>query len=341
MNIYKELTKNNIIVKRKINIEEKKYIAKTISEKLSNNVKELFNSYNELYMRIFNCDMYYAQVDEKFCGVFYFYKNNTIYIDENKQIENIDIYILHEILHYMQNFSKINKKSNRAGLCQFTEFKIFGLGINEAIVQYIVAKALGMQIHRINNEKITICTNSENYYKYLTSLICQIIHLIGEKEAINSCINSTDEFENELYNIFEENTEKILKNFDLILEINNKKERDEDKIIEIYMQTQKIIYSTYFRKMYKRLTTIKEVDDQVQKLQDYEKIVGRLLQNSISADPFYEFKQEMEDKFLKKYVEINKAETKNYLTVISKNFIYDLWGKISMFFKKNIAKNKM
>ena len=109
----------------------------------------------------------------------------------------------------MQNFGKISKQENRAGICQFQEFKIFALGINEAIVQYITAKALGGTLHRTNNEKITICTNSENYYKYMTSLIAQILFLMGNKEAVESCISSTDRFENELYNTFEENTEKI------------------------------------------------------------------------------------------------------------------------------------
>ena len=73
----------------------------------------------------------------------------------------------------------------------------------------------------------------------MTSLIAQILFLMGNKEAVESCISSTDKFENELYNTFEENTEKIVKNFDVILEENNKVDRDENKIIDIYMQTQK------------------------------------------------------------------------------------------------------
>ena len=81
--------------------------------------------------------MYYADVHEKFGDVFYYYKNNTIYIDSKKDISNIDSYMIHETIHYLQNFSKINKdkESNRAGICQFMEFKLFGLGINEALVQ--------------------------------------------------------------------------------------------------------------------------------------------------------------------------------------------------------------
>lgn len=42
----------------------------------------------------------------------------------------------------------------------------------------------------------------------MTSLIAQILFLMGNKEAVESCISSTDKFENELYNTFEENTEK-------------------------------------------------------------------------------------------------------------------------------------
>ena len=71
MEIEKQLQKIGIIPKGKLKIEDKNNIAKTIAEKLSANIPELSNSYNELYMRIFNCNIYYAEVDKKFCGVFY------------------------------------------------------------------------------------------------------------------------------------------------------------------------------------------------------------------------------------------------------------------------------
>ena len=334
MSILKDLEKIGIIPGRELKIEERNHLAKIIANKLSTNVNELLDSYNELYMRIFNSNMYYAKVDEKFKGVFYFYKNNTIYIDDSKDISNIDEYIIHENIHYLQNFSKITKKNNRAGICQFMEFKIFGLGINEALVQYITAKALGNKVHRINNDIITICTNSENYYKYMTSLVAQILFFVGAQEAVESCISSTDKFENELYNTFEENTNKIIKNFDLILNENNKIDRNEDKIIEIYMQTQELIYTTYFNKNYKRVTTIKEVGDLVKKLEDYENVVGKLLNTASNENNFDKFKDEMESKFLRKYIEINKNQNKHSLVVVYKNAIYNLWNKILNFIQK-------
>lgn len=338
MNTLKDLEKIGIVPGQELKVEERNRIARNIADKLSTNVKELSNDYNELYMRIFNCNMYYAEIDPKFKGVFYFYKNNTIYIDQNRDISQMDEYIIHENIHYLQNFSKITKKDNRAGVCQFMEFKIFGLGLNESLVQYITAQALGCKLHRTSNEIITICTNSENYYKYMTSLIAQILFLIGDKEAIESCISSTDKFENEMYNTFEENTEKIIKNFDLILDENNKPNRDESKIIDIYMQTQELIYTTYFYKMYKRLTTIDDVRMQVKKLEDYENMVGRMLNTTYEESNFNKFKEDMESKFLKKYVEIHKNQDKHSLVVIYKNAIYNLWTRIVNFIQKNTTR---
>ena len=105
------------------------------------------------------------------------------------------------------------------------------------------------------------------------------------------------------------------------------------------MQTQEIIYTTYFTKMCKRLTTIKEVDTEVEKLEDYSNIVGKLLGTTIEEDKFINFKKDMEGKFLKKYVEINRSQSRNSLTVVYKNFINNLWNKIINFFQSKIIKN--
>ena len=323
-----------------LRVEERNYIAKSVANKLSRNIGQLSEDYNEIYMRIFNCDMYFAKIAPKFKGVFYFYKNNTIYIDESRSITEIDDYLIHECLHYIQNFNNITKRDNRAGLCEFTELKIKGLGINEAIAQYITAKALGQKVHRVSNSKIAIYTNSEKYYKYMTSLAMQILYLIGEKEAIDSSINTNEEFETALYNAFEENTDKILKNFDAILDENNSELRDENKIIQLYMQTQQLIYTTYFNKACKYLTTSKEVDKEVKKLEDYDKIMGTLIEDDTYYNNFWQFKQDISGKFFKKYLSINRERTRNSLVVVSNNPIYNLWRKIVNFINGNKEKQK-
>ena len=51
------------------------------------------------------------------------------------------------------------------------------------------------------------------------------------------------------------------------------------------------------------------------------------------------FKKDMESKFLKKYIEINKNQSRNSLTIVYKNFINNLWNKIISFFQSKIIKN--
>ena len=339
MKLFNSLEKVGINPIVPLKIEEKNYIAKSVADKIARNIAQLSESYNELYMRIYNCNMLFAKVDPKYRGIFYYYKNNTIYIDETRSIMEIDEYMIHECIHYLQNFSNITKKDNRAGLCEFTELKIKGLGINEAIVQYITAQILGEKVHRVSNSKIAIYTNSENYYKYMTSLATQVIFLVGEKQAIDSTINTNDNFENLLYNTFEENTDRILKNFDSILDENNSQTRDENKIIDIYLETQELIYTTYFTKACKYLTSSYEVDREVDKLEKYDKILGTLIENDTCYQKFLEFKQNISSVFFKKYVEINKARTRNSLATISRNPLNRLWKKIINFINGNREKN--
>ena len=338
MNIENELEKIGVYPSGKLNIEERNRVARNITDKLTTNVKELVDDYNELFMRIANCNMYHAKIDEKFKKVFYYYKNNSIYIDES--LLGVNEYLIHEMIHYLQNFEKVSKEIKRAGLCQFLEFKIWGLGINEAMVHYITAKAQGLKVHRVNNSKISVCTNSENQYKYLTGLISQILFLMGEEKAVESCIKSTESFETELYNTFEDNTEKIVNSFDDILEENSKENKSEEKIINIYMNAQEMIYRTYFKNMYKRVENAKELDIQVQKLEEYEAILGKLIDNEIYENNFKNFKEEMSSDYLKKYMELSQRK-KDSLAIVYKNIFYRFWQKVTEFVQTKIIKSKV
>lgn len=354
MQIEKNLEKLNIYPKEKLNLEEKIHIARNVSEMLCENIEELSESYNSINMRLLNCDMYYADIDEKFGKVIYYYKNNAIYLSANIDEINQE-QLLHECIHYLQNFTTVMQSKQRAGLTNFEEFKIIGLGINEAITAYIAAMAMEKRPTRIEDEKISIVTNSNTYYKYMTSLIHQIVFLMGKKEAILSAMNSDDEFEENLYNTFEENTDKILKNFDILLDENNNENKDEEKIIDLYLQTQELVYKTYFKKTCKLVTTKDEVDEIVQKVFDYEKIVGRVLENSGENNGiivenainsrlqynknFDDFINEMDDKFYKKYIEIDRKIVKNLPVVKKKSFINKIIDKIKKCIKGKQRKN--
>mgnify|MGYP000851421189 CR=1 FL=1 len=106
---------------------------------------------------------------------------------------------------------------------------------------------------------------------------------MGEKNFVNSAIYGADTFENDLYNTFEENTNKILNYFDDILDENNKIDRSEEKIIELYLKTQKDMCTTYFDKIYSRVNTLKEVENYSHKLNEYQNIIGKIIGQSSST----------------------------------------------------------
>lgn len=327
MNIEKKLRELGITPTRQLEFNEINYIAKTVADKLAVNVKELSNSYNELFMRIYNCNMSYANIDKKFGKVVYFYPNNTLYFDEEFELSKIDEKVIHECIHYLQNFRKFNGDEQRIGVCNFAEFKIYGLGLNEAVTQYIASKANGEKPHRKNNEKISIYTINDQYYPYLTSLVLQLIFFTGDENLIKSAIEGTEDFENDLYNTFEENTNKILNNFDAILEENNNINRDENKIIQIYLDTQKNMYTTYFDKIYSRVTTTKEVEEYTRKIDSYKEMIAKLINQPLNKDEAISYLNTMENKFNKKYIELYIKQSKPSLMVIYQN-------KLILFFKK-------
>ena len=244
---------------------------------------------------------------------------------------------------------------------------------------YITAMAMEKKPVRLERGNLSIVTNSDTYYKYMTSLIHQIIFLMGQKNAILSAINSNGNFEDDLYNTFEENTNKILKNFDILLNENNKEIKDEEKMIDIYFQTQELIYKTYFKKIYRLLVTKDEVDKVVQKLFDYESIVGKVnekeenisdlengkeylnnddsvkIEKNDSKHPekiddkkkerlqynknFERFMSEMDEKFYKKYLDIDAKAVRNLPAIRKRSFIIRIIEKIKQYFGKTKANN--
>ena len=332
MNIEKSLIMLGIIPTRKFEFNETNYIAKAVAEKLADNILELGDSYNELYMRIYNCNMSYAQIAPKFGNVVYFYPNNTLYFDEKFDIAKIDEKVIQECVHYLQNFRKFDGSEQRIGVCNFAEFKIYCLGLNEAVTQYIASKAIGEKPHRKNNESISIYTINDKYYPYLTSLVIQLLFLVGEKNFVNSAIYGADTFENDLYNTFEENTNKILNYFDNILDENNKIDRSEEKIIELYLKTQKDMCTTYFDKIYNRVNTLKEVENYSHKLNEYQNIIGKIIGQSQENDELNKYIKNMESKMNRKYVDIYAKQSKQSLIVVYQSKIQKLFRKVVNWF---------
>ena len=126
----------------------------------------------------------------------YFYKNTSIYFNEKIDIDDIEEFAVHECIHYIQEIK--DKKNNliRMGLCDHSDFKVYGLGLNEASVQLMASKVIGIKNDFVKYFGISFETNSPSYYPLECCLANQLAYLIGEDILFESTINSNDNFKN-------------------------------------------------------------------------------------------------------------------------------------------------
>ena len=82
------------------------------------------------------------------------------------------------------------------GLCDHSDFKVYGLGLNEASVQLMASKVIGIKNDFVKYFGISFETNSPSYYPLECCLANQLAYLIGEDILFESTINSNDNFKN-------------------------------------------------------------------------------------------------------------------------------------------------
>lgn len=344
MNVEKKLSKLGIDVVREFTPREVRYVAEEVIESLVNTFPVLEEIYNELLIRLLNCKMYFANIknDSNISNVNYVYENSSIYFSNNINFNKIDDVIIHECIHYLQDNRTDNGKLKKIGLCDFEELSTYGMGINEAAVQYIASKTVGNYLQTTNKNGIILKTISPNYYPFLTNLISQIIYLLGEDITVKGTINCDEKFEDVFLNTFEEKANTIIKKFDQIIDIRNKRNGEvvaenremlNNEIVNIYLETQDIIMKTYFDKICTRLNTIEEVDFYIEKFLNYKQLLGIEEEKRFNLNDEYEqYKEGLLKKFDKKIMEISKERSKNALSVIYNNRLYRFFKKIISYF---------
>lgn len=306
----RELAKVGIYPIGEIEYETKIKIARLATERLAGSFSCLSEQYNELWIRLGNCKMYYAKIDSNVGKVNYFYKDGAIYYSDTVNLEKMDATILHECIHFLQDSRNIDGSLNRLGLCRFSEFKVLGLGINEGAVQYIASKAMEEKIHRRIEKGLIYFTLNENYYPFLTSLFIQLTILMGEEKLVNSTINSKQEFEEDFFNLFEENASKILSKMDNLMDLEVQMDNEEKKI-KLYFELQELILTTYFVKVAKYAEKIEEIERYKEQLEQLQQILGR------NQEINYQDKgEELRDILNQRYIKLSRQTSKNSLLVL-------------------------
>ena len=350
MSIKRDLKKEGIEVINKLDTLTVNSIAKHISERLTKTYPELELNRNELFRKVSRLNMCYAKLPTNISAK-YFYRNKTIYFDCNLKSNELSNVAIHECIHYIQERYDKNGNIYRLGLCDYTNSKLPGTGINEAAVQLMTAKCLKSDYENVKYFEIDIPTNTEAYYPLECALVNQMAYLIGENVLFDSTLNSNDNFKKQYISLTsEKDFYTIQKNIDLLIEKQDElkelytiiQENDTDikltkkcaseiekgknSIKELFLNTQKLILTSYFDSTINLTYSPKLIENYRNKLYLFKNLLGQVDGDTFFNDYYIDKMEQLEKRY-----DINNTEIRD-LVVVKHNFISTLFRKIKALF---------
>ena len=322
MGIESELKKDGIEVIKRLDTLKINSLARNISMKLCETFPNFGLNQDELFIKLSRLDMYIAKMPEGMAEANYFYKNSSIYFNEHIPEEDLEEFAIHECIHHIQEVKDKKNYLIRMGLCDYTEFRIYGLGLNEAAVQLMASKVIGIEKESVKYFGINFSTSSPSYYPLECCLVEQLAYLIGEDVLFESTINSNDNFKNKFaeatsYKTFmaiENALDEILYHEEEIVKLNNKIANIDDrnrkvdnmfkKIQELkdeitltFMRTQNLIISSYFDSSFNNITNLENLELFRRKLYHFKDYLGSAEGYTFFNDYYIQKMDELEKKY--------------------------------------------
>ena len=339
MSVKSDLRKDGIEVIEKLDTLKINSIAGNVAQKICNTFPEFNLNQNELFIKLSRLNMYKAKMPEGMAEANYFYKNTSIYFNEHIQDEDLEEFAIHECIHYIQEVKDKRNYLVRMGLCDYTEFKVYGLGLNEAAVQLMASKINGIPKEYVKYFGISFETISPSYYPLECCLASQLAYLVGEDILFESTINSNDNFKEHFSNLTSPKTftaiqnafDEILNSEEEIIKLNNRIATIDDrnkkvdgmleKIDELkseisltFMRTQNLIISSYFNSTFNNISTLEDVENYRRKLYNFKDYLGSMEGYTFFNDYYVNKMVQLEEK----YNAIENGEIETAIKVISK-----------------------
>ena len=298
MSIESDLRKDGIKVIAPISTLTINSLARSVSEKLCFAFPELHLKNQDLFIELSRLSMYTASIPEGVAEANYFYKNSSVYFREGVNLSCVQPCVVHELLHHLQAIRDKKNDLVRLGLCEFGEFKIYGMGLNEGAVQLMTAHCMGEDSDIVKYYDLSFPTTSPNFYPLLCNLVAQMAYITGKELLYTSTFYSTDEFKNAFIQLCGEKAfYQVTRNLDTILyseekiiqlqnrllvEVSNQKSRKmaekiEDlkkKIKETFIQTQNLIFTSYFNREFEKIHTTEDIEAYRARLYNYQNYIA-------------------------------------------------------------------
>ena len=345
MNIEKQLQKDGIIVTEKVPTDIVLNITNSISQKIVSTFPSFNLNTNELFAKLFSLNMYKAQMPEGMQEASYCYKNSSIYFNFNIANEDLEEFAIHECIHFLQEQKDEKDNITRMGLANYSKHKVVGTGINEACVQYISSKIIGIEPDFEKYYNINLYTPSPSYYPVECALLNELVFFIGEEKLFQSTYFSTDEFKNEIIKYTSENTynyiitsfDKILKLEEKIIKLNNKNseetqikvEKCRTTIKKTFFDIQNLIIKKFFDYEFIQINNLELLEKFRRKITKFDKYIGHSENYTFFNDYLTEMMNKLEHK--SNILENGGTETAPVVKIFS---ISEIFNKIKQLLNK-------
>ena len=355
MSIESDLRKDGIKVISKLDTLVVNNIARNIARKIVATFPELNFNETDLFIKISRIDMYTASMPDGMAEANYFYKNSSIYFNNKIDFEDLEEFAIHECIHHLQEVKTSRNKLVRMGLCTFNTLSPIGMGINEAAVQLITSKIIGIEPDFVKYYGIELKSSSPSYYPMECHLVEQMAFVTGYDVLFESTFNSSDNFKNAFINAtsekiflaiqsaidsilgYEEEISKLTNKFSdenssdkTCKNITEKINTLKQKISLTFMRTQNLIISSYFDKSFSEITNLEELDNYRRKLEAFKPL-------ACTSDGYFFFDNYYIEKMCALEHKCNVLENGGIETAVATktNKILALLAKIkNSFFKK-------
>ena len=359
MGIESDLKKDGIIVLRPLDTLKINSLARNISKKICDTFPEFKLDQNSLFIKLSRLNMYRAKMPEGMAEANYFYKNSSIYFNDHIPDEDLEEFAIHECIHHIQEIKDKHNYLIRMGLCDYTEFKVYGLGLNEASVQLMSSKINAIPKEYVKYFGISFETTSPSYYPLECCLVNQLAYLVGENVLFESTIKSNDNFKNQLADIIsyknfmaiQNAIDNILQNEENIIKLNNKIVQTDDRNKKIdnmlqkiddlkneialtFLRTQNLIISSYFDATFNYISNLEELENYRKKLYTFKSYLGFADGYTFFNDYYVKKMNELEEKYNR--LENGEIETSLKLITKKENKLILLFRTI----KKLLLRNK-
>lgn len=322
MSVESDLKKDGIEVIKKLDTLRTNSIARIVSISLCEAFPDFNLNQNDLFIKLSRLNMYIAKMPEGMAEANYFYKNSSIYFNSHIDDNDLEEFAIHECIHYLQEVKDKNNCLLRMGLCDYTEFKIYGLGINEASVQLMASKVLAIPKEYVKYYNISFETNSPTYYPLECCLVNQLAYLVGENIIFESTINSNNNFKKKMIEIIgykafmkiQNSIDDILYTEEKIIKINNKIIKIDDRnkkvdnmikkinylkkyITSTFITTQNLIISSYFDKSFTFINDLDDVEIYRKRLYNFKDYLGCTEGYTYFNDYYVDKMMKLEEKY--------------------------------------------